>query len=164
VDTRLCESGNSQNGFHHVAAYAYTGGSEGERVVVDLRLRDGTSVNLATAKTFGNDSWEIARSVSEAIESLYSYKELPLIVDLWRSLPKASFSSDYIDIEDLPAIIESNDTQMNVYLNGDLIVEYDFSGEDNAEYKLEPIKLDWIKLLSQADLEQLNLLEGPTPS
>lgn len=64
-----------KSGFHHVSAHVFSGGNEGVRLNVDIIRNDGKTINIASAKSFDTkeESWKMAASISEMIESIYFY-------------------------------------------------------------------------------------------
>lgn len=90
-------SGFDPTSVHHVACYVRGGYSEGNIIEASLVLRDGTLFTLAWVKTFGkeDENWMIARALSQVLDSLIYWHEVPELVEMDRKLPR-NFSHERI--------------------------------------------------------------------
>lgn len=63
--------------------------SEGNIIEASLVLRDGTLFTLAWVKTFGkeDENWMIARALTQVLDSLIYWREVPELVEMDGKLP-----------------------------------------------------------------------------
>lgn len=78
------------DGIHHVVSSVAPGSNEGDYVYVGLNAHDGTTLRLASVKSFGgsDECWAVARLCSEALTAIFGFHEQPVFVDLWLKLPR----------------------------------------------------------------------------
>jgi len=81
---------SKETGIHHVACYPRTGSSEGRILEVGLYLRNSTIQSVGWAKTFGgaDETWMIARAISDALEEIFYWGNIPEIVDMANKMPR----------------------------------------------------------------------------
>ena len=86
---KLPKLGIKAQNFDHVAAYCREARTEGRLIDLRLVLVDDSTLPILKAKSMTGEieCWEIARSLSNAIELLYASDELPLAVNLALKLP-----------------------------------------------------------------------------
>lgn len=154
---------HAADGYKHTASYVAPGG-EASIIHVGLMLKNGSIQTIGRAKSFGSNeqNWLIARSISEALESMYLYNEMPEIIGIVEKLPIKSIDKDYqqelwigYDQECL-AVVESGTERE--------LVRYDFScqGNQNAsQYSMEPYLKDWRLTLNRFHIRftEMPLLE-----
>lgn len=75
---------------HHVACYVRGGTNEGHIINVLLYLRNDTYKSVTWAKTFGSseECWQICAALTDALEDILFFKEIPEIVDMADKVPR----------------------------------------------------------------------------
>lgn len=142
---------------HHVAVYVRLGNCEGRVIEVFLNLRDGGFKNLTWAKTFGSgkECWEIAEMLTEVLESIFVWREIPVILEMTDKMPRQQTWHRETNLRKKVTVDVSLDT-LRVSA-GDLILE-DLDcrhAEENAHFTIDGYLKDWIKVLQclKADFE-----------
>jgi len=150
---------NGTTGLHHSACYARNGSSEGMIIHVLLMNQDGTYQTVATAKSFCNPdmNWEITRAISEVLESLLQWEEIPMLNAIYENLPKDSRYKNEISIKsDEEIILKHDESSLTIYLTGSVdneLMLYDFKGEENSKFKVEPILNDYKRILKTNNIK-----------
>lgn len=144
-------AGFAPENVHHVACYVRQGNCEGLIIEISLLLKNGSFTNLCWAKTFGGEeeSWSITRAVSQALESIIFFQEVPLIVALYDMLPRKQ-NSDRFTVLTGPVIVGSDEVSLLVKtVGGQVIHRIDHEGgsEGSKEY-IDAYRADWLSILS----------------
>ncbi len=142
---------------HHVACYVASGNCEGEIIRINLMLSDGSHQFIGSAKSFNGSevNWEIAKSITKAIESMYFYNETPLIADFYDVLPRARYGAYPIANYNFDIHVLSNSSSVKVIVDPEssqiekTLYECDFSDAgDNSEYLVSLVVKDWLTVLN----------------
>lgn len=148
-DSPLPATGTSPEHIHHYACYVRTG-NESPIIEVSFVLKNGDMLNLTTAKIFDNRStcWEICHAIERALDSIFSYEQIPEIVDLAAKLPRKAWWSNEADISE-PVHVEQTTTTLAVRTtSGRIIDQRDFAEHGAAaKYYVESYAEDWKKIL-----------------
>lgn len=143
---------------HHVYAYAAAGGSEGVMVYFGLHLKGGGDHRVGFAKSFGSPSeaWEIARAVSEALDSMIHFGEVPYLV--WMAEQIADWQCTLLprlNIEPIELFFDHKTLSVRS-INGERVYAvHDFEHEPsaNADLYLEALTKDWETVLRALGVE-----------
>lgn len=145
------------DGYRNAACYVYAGG-EGQMIQVGLMLKTGQVQSVGRAKSFGDadQNWEIARAMSEAVESMYLYSEMPEVVDIVERLPVKSAYEEYHG----ELWIGFDHDRLTVYepFSGRNLAHYDYSDSGNPNagwYAIEPYLKDWCSTLNRFDIRHV---------
>jgi hypothetical protein len=148
---KLPVSGCNEMDIAHVACYAYTGSCEGRRININLQLRDGTMKSLFSAKTFGSDDETglIVRAICLALESIFFYEDLPLIVEMANKIPRQYNWHRETSLTEVVSIITTESTLSVVTPSGLILDKQDWSVHGaNAKFCVEAYVKDWKTVLS----------------
>lgn len=116
----------------HIGCYVTEGSSEGLIIRIMLFMRDGSYIEMPWAKTFGSwdESWEIAKAVSNALESVIIWGDVPLLVEMADLMPRSHNSSRETSLKD-PVMIHADKGTLSVSTTGgNLLAKYDFGAKD----------------------------------
>ena len=81
--------GSEEDPFISAGCWANNGMSEGREIQLYLVRKSRALERLASIKTFDTEetAWQIAHALQCAMESYFRFRELPTLVELFRSLP-----------------------------------------------------------------------------
>jgi hypothetical protein len=151
-DSPLPVTGTRPEHIHHYACYVRTG-NESPMIEVSFVLKNGEMLNLTTAKIFDNRStcWEICHAIERALDSIFSYEQIPEIVDLAAKLPRKTSWSNEANISE-PVHVEQTTTSLSVKTaSGRMIDQRHFAEHgDAAKHYVEAYAEDWKKVLINA--------------
>lgn len=126
------------------------GSNEGRRIDVSLKLRDGSHRTVTWAKSFGSGDkcWAIARVISEALELVFHYEEQPLIVDLYRALPREHRWLSTVSIPGGVTLIRDH-SSVSIFLPGHVLLSRrDFGGRpEGRKPYMDAYQADWLTVL-----------------
>ena len=134
----------------HVACYAREGSCEGMIIECAVYLRNDSYLSLTWAKTFGgpDETWQIARAVSEVLESIFSWGDIPEIVDMADKVPRQYSWLRETSLKEKVVLATTENTLSVKTLSGIVLDERDFSNEGvNAKFHVEPLAKDWETVL-----------------
>lgn len=155
---------HSDHGFHHVAAYTRKGHSEAEMIHVCLMLNDGRTQEIGRAKSFDSteDNWIVSRAISEVIESLYSFHELPLLVDFAAALPMTPRNIKDDGNHTIELLRE--DCSLTVIFDGHAeVAHYEAPNEDgNGRFYVDDLVIDWERLAKNCDMQVVSADDRPS--
>jgi len=158
LDKLLPARGSDDNTYHHTAAYARDGHSEGRIIELRLILRDGSTQEIARAKSFGNaaECWDIAQSMSDVVDGLYCFDELPMAVDFAAHLPmkpdRIKMDGDY---RQHTLGLEIDALGVNVMFDNaliDRITVPDDHAELYKQYYINAAVQDWERIATNLDM------------
>ena len=140
----------TDEGFHHEAVYVREG-NESKIIEVSLYLRNDIYKSLTFVKMYGpvEDTWMVARALSEVLHSICTWEEIPELVDMARKLPKKYSSSRESSLSEEVLICASSHT-LTVTTASGLVLDSRSWKEDgsNAHFSVEPRVKDWITVLT----------------
>lgn len=116
----------------HIACYVTEGHSEGRMIRLMLFMRDGGYIEMPWAKTFGSwdESWDIAKAVSNALESIIIWGDVPLLVEMADLMPRSHNWSRETSLK-YPIMIHADKGTLSVMApDSNLLAKYDFGVED----------------------------------
>lgn len=154
ADDPLPHVGGKDTDIHHVVAYVRQGSNEGRAIEVALSMQSGEYRELAWAKSFGSDDecWRMAQAISNALDHIFSYDEVPEIVALAERVPRNQFRRYETAIEG-PVFIEQDDHRFRVVTDsGKVLDEREFSIE-NSKFRVEAYVKDWTTVLRNLKLD-----------
>lgn len=130
--------------------YVTRGRCEGNRIEVLLEFSDQKRLKLCSAKHLGrtDECWQIARSIQEALYSIYFYHEIPMLVDMAAQIPRtASWSREARPTE---IVIHKGQNTLDIVTGRDQILDtHDWSGHgDAAGYYVASFLKDWELVLN----------------
>lgn len=135
----------------HIACYVTEGHSEGLIIRLMLVMRDGSHIEMPWAKTFGrwDESWDIAKAASNAMESIVFWGEVPQLVAMADILPRSHGWSRETNLGEPVEIRVGADTLVVATASGRTLASYDFSAESAgiAPYKVRDYAADWETVL-----------------
>lgn len=132
------------------------GSSEGFRLRANLMIRgaDGqhTVRELCGAKVFGRaaDAWRIAHAVSDALESIFDWGELPEVVAIADAVPRShSWMRETSLAEGVIIAVTESRLRVATQSGSHVLDDRDFSQFGvNAKYAIEPRLADWKTVLT----------------
>ncbi|WP_341744739.1 hypothetical protein [Azonexus hydrophilus] len=149
-DALIPETGREDKCVHHVACYVRQGSCEGRIIHVQFVLQDGTHAELTWMKTFGNaeESWAIAEAISDALESILIWREIPEIVDLGKMLPR-QYAWHRETSYKLPITMRSTKDSIQITgADGHAFYAQDWKDQGiNAKFYVESRVKDWLTVL-----------------
>jgi len=144
-------NGCSDEDVHHPYCYVRQGGCEGRVIEVGFYLRGDTYKSLSWIKTFGKveECWLIARVLSEVLDSIWGYEELPEIVAMADKMPRQQRWYRETSLKDEVSVIV---TPNSLTVKTDAGLELDnrsWAGEgNNAKFFVESHRKDWETVLT----------------
>lgn len=151
VETTLESLRRRESFVHHVFAYAATGSNEGMRIEAGVVLGGGEMITMASAKTFGHDdeSWRIARHLSNSLELLFWYEQQPYVVDMLRAVnsayPGRRYNRGAMPRDGFMITTEANFISVT-NRDGQELDLWRFEEEDVGAF-VQAYAADWLKLL-----------------
>jgi len=145
-DILLPKVGYDDDDVHHVVSYVREGGCEGLVIEVGLYLRNGEIKWLNWAKTFGRseESWLIARIISEVLNSILLYGEVPEIVEMSDKLPRQYRWHRETSLKEMITISVRPDSFEVIALGGLVLDRRSWESEGvNAKFHVEARVKDW---------------------
>lgn len=141
--------GRDTEKYQSVAAYMVMGG-EALRMNVAFIRGDSTHKLLTSCKIFGphDDAWLIARAITEVLNDIVFYEQMPAIVEIHKKLPRSSpyswestLKGDvYIDYSPFTLTIKTG--------HGDTLDHYDYSTKPEiANFFIDKYLQDWYRVL-----------------
>lgn len=136
---------------HHFACYVRCG-CESAVVEVDFVLQGGDHINLMSAKCWAprETAWVVADAVERALSSIFAWEEIPLIVGMFRKLPRKSRYSVESTLEGTVSITTTNSSIELRTSDGSLLDAADFAGRPSPHLALEAYAIDWTRVLNAA--------------
>lgn len=153
IKGKLPDTGCTNSDLHHVACYVIDGTSEGDRIEVKLVLQDGSFLSLASIKSFAgkDECWIIARAISEVLDSILVYKEVPEIVDMSRKVPRWFSHDSETNLKEM-ITIWTTPTSLKVSTESGIVLDerdWSVTNPGNATWFVEPRAKDWETVLSR---------------
>ncbi|TAL80708.1 MAG: hypothetical protein EPN77_19410 [Candidimonas sp.] len=131
-------------------------GCESPILEVAFRFGNGQLRQLTWAKIFDTYStcWKIAAAVSEALHSIFEWREIPMLVDIAAKLPRAHWWEVYTSIKE-PIVVQRTDHSYEVRTAGGLCLDSgDFQQDGpNARFRVQSLVLDWSTVLTNMKAE-----------
>lgn len=156
---------DGENGVLHFACFVRKGRSEGRIIDIIALCKDSTYLPIAWIKTFGKtkECWDIAAAVSEAMESIHCYEEVPEIIFFAGLLPKAQPWHRETSLKESVQVIRT-DTLLTVKTDSQTLWQVDYSEHCvNAGFYLEPRLEDWKTVLKNMHARfEIVDLRGPS--
>lgn len=143
--------GSADQHIHHVACYVRQGNCEGKVIEVALYLRNGTTMSLSWAKTFGScdESWLIARAIDAALNNILFWHEVPEIVDMADKLPRQQNWHRKTNLRETVTLAATSRKLVVATASGIVLDHRDWSEKgDNAKFCVEALLLDWKTVLA----------------
>ncbi|MGF6440479.1 hypothetical protein [Paraburkholderia youngii] len=127
-------------------------GTESDVVEINFQLRDGTFVNLMSAKCWQSREigWRACDAVDLALSSIFAWEEIPLIVSMYRKLPRKAWWSAKSTLQGEVTITCTGSTVDLRTADGSSLDSADFSGQSSAHLAVEAYVNDWVRVLSVA--------------
>lgn len=135
----------------HVAAHVRDGHNEGRVIAVNFYFNDGSTKNLTWAKSFGNaeECWQIAQMLTEVLDSIILYSEVPVIIEMAQKPPRQYAWYRHTSLTEMVNLsVGVNSLQVSV---GDLILD-DLTFTELGEYahfRVDAYLKDWVCVLSK---------------
>lgn len=150
-------------GVHHYYCYVREGSCEGRIIEIRVHLRSGRDLSVVWAKSFGDadECWEIARAISEALESIFTWEEIPEIVDMAAKLPRSRLWRREVDLPETVTIDMTGYRLLVSTENGNVFDDRDWSSEGvNAKF-YPPSRLDdWVMVLTNMNVSFQEVIDG----
>jgi hypothetical protein len=126
------------------------GNCEGEVLELYAFFSGGQSTKIGMVKCFDSkeDCWKMAAAISDAIDSLVSYHEVPEIVDFMHVMPRTQASMRSTSLKDEIELCVSA-AQVSIRCGEHVLWNRDFSDDAvNAKFRIAPVVKDWITVLT----------------
>lgn len=152
----------SDAGFRNPVCYVHQGRSEGYLLQVGYKDRGGKYHELAFAKYLGDPecAWEGARALSEALDSIYGYGEMPMLVDLLKAMKVEAYrpvSFGFKRTADRRPAAQVEQAGDKVFVRCQhsrrLVAEFDLVPGPARDLRAEAIMSDLAGILERHDLE-----------
>lgn len=141
----------SADDVHHVISYVRPGGCEGRIIDVGFYLRDDSVRFITWAKTFGKEDecWMIARAISEALNSIIFWNEIPEMVALSDKVPRAQRWHRESSLREEVTIASTMTNLVISTASGQILDARDWAEEGaNAKFHVESYAKDWKTVLT----------------
>ena len=125
-------------------------GNESDVVEINFQLRDGTLLNLMSAKSWQSreNGWRVCDAVDLALSSIFGWEEIPLIVNMYRKLPRKAWWSVASTLQG-QVTIECTESSIELRCaDGSLLDSADFTGQASAHLAVEAYAKDWMRVLT----------------
>ena len=135
----------------HAAAHVRDGHNEGRVIEVYFYFNDGSAKNLTWAKSFGNteECWQIAQMLTEVLDSILLYNEVPAIVEISQKIPRQYAWYRHTSLTEMVNLVVGVDS-LKVSA-GDLILD-DLTFSELGEYahfRVDAYLKDWVRVLNK---------------
>lgn len=140
-----------QSDIAKTVVFVNSGTCEGYVIEVAFLLTNAVLQRVAYIKTFGtsDESWQIAHAISEVIESLVNYQEIPLMVDFAMQLPKDSDWIRETSLRERINVTATPSTLLVIADSGTVFQHEDWSAAGvNAKFHVEAYLKDWSTVLT----------------
>lgn len=141
---------------HHFACYVRTG-NESPIIEVNIVPKEGTARCLTTIKLFESREvcWKMCDAIEEALESIFTWNEIPLIVEMLAKLPRShrwSLASSLAE----PVICLKTPIDFSVRTQGGTLIDAT-SFEDvppaAVAHAVNAVEQDWRRLLAACGVD-----------
>ncbi|WP_321935501.1 hypothetical protein [Paraburkholderia sp. J8-2] len=145
---------------HHFACYVRTG-NESPIIEVNIVPKDGAPRSLTTVKLFARREvcWKMCDAIALALDSIFSWEEVPLIVEMFEKLPKRhSWSIESCLAESVVCEKTPNSFTVRTETGTPIdAVKFDDKQPETARYAVAAVEHDWLKVLGicSVDVKQV---------
>lgn len=139
-----CIADDEENRVLHAGCFVANGYSEGRIIHISLFMRRGHR-SLGWIKSFGTQAqcWEVARVITEALNHLLVFQELPRLVEFARCLPKQYRFERKTTLTDEVKIQQGRHI-LTIATHRQVLAQYDYTSHgDAARYRIEALIKDW---------------------
>lgn len=139
-----------EEGVRHVGSYVRLGGCEGRVIEISLFMKDRTVLSLGWIKSFGSheECWEMARVITEVLESILFYEETPAMIQMTRKMPRQQAWHRVTSFKD-QIVVRVGVDSLTVTAGAQTLDERSFSSQgDFAHFSVDAFLKDWVTVLT----------------
>lgn len=140
---------NTDSGIYANACFLREG-NESDIVEINFLLRDGKLLNLMSAKSWQGreNGWRVCDAVDLALSSIFGWEEIPLIVNMYRKLPRKAWWSAESTLQGEVTMVCTDSSIELRCADGSPLDSADFTGQPSAHLAVDAYVKDWVRVLT----------------